>query len=152
MGEFKRTSFAPTPALLVALPAVAIAIAILLPFLGNAFTIDDVTFLLQAQHVLSDPWHPTALDMVFHGQRIRLSRNLVTVPVMAYLLVPAVLLGGREWAAHIVQIALLGLACVATTALALKLGANRIQAGFAALIVVATPAVIGMATTAMPDV
>ncbi|MGN6390929.1 MAG: ArnT family glycosyltransferase [Gemmatimonadales bacterium] len=137
---------------MVALPAIAIAIAVLLPFLGNAFTIDDVTFLLQAQHVLSDPWHPTALDMVFHGQRIRLSRNLVTGPVMAYLLVPAVVLGGREWAAHIVQIALLALACVATTALALKLGAGRIQAGFAALVVVATPAVIGMATTAMPDV
>jgi hypothetical protein len=71
---------------------------------------------------------------------------------MAYMLTPAVFLGGKEWAAHIPQIALLALACVATASLTLKLRASRIQAAFAALLVVATPAVIGMAATAMPDV
>ncbi len=152
MREPEGSSLATTTALMAALPAVVIAIALLVPFLGAAFTVDDVTFLLQARHVLGDPWHPTAFDMVFHGERIRLSRNLVTGPVMAYMLVPAVLVGGKEWAAHILQIALLALAYLATASLALKLGASRMQAGFAALLVVGTPAVIGMAATAMPDV
>ena len=67
------------------LPAAAVALAVLLPFLGKAFTIDDVTFLLQAKHILRDPLHPTAMDMVFHGVRLRLSHELVTGPVMAYL-------------------------------------------------------------------
>ena len=133
-------------------PAGLVALVILLPLLGKAFTIDDVTFLLQARHVLTDPLHPTAFDMVFHGVPVRLSHEMVTGPVMAYLLVPAVLLGGAEWAAHAVQIALLLVGTVATAALAIRLGLNRAQAALASMLIVASPAVLGMSATAMPDV
>lgn len=135
-----------------AAPAVVLAAAILVPFLGKPFTNDDVTFLLEAQHVLTEPLHPTAFEMVFHGESIRLSRELVTGPVMAYLLVPSVILGGAEWAAHSIQIALIVLTTIAIAGLALRLGLDRTQATVACLLVVASPAVLGMAATAMPDV
>jgi 4-amino-4-deoxy-L-arabinose transferase-like glycosyltransferase len=135
-----------------ALPAVAVGVALLLPYLANAFTVDDVTFLLQAQHLLTDPLHPTAFDMVFHGRLIRVSSELVTGPVMAFLLVPAVWLGGAEWAAHGVQLALVLVSLVATAALALRVGCDRRQATLASLLVITSPAVLGMATTAMADV
>ena len=134
------------------LPAVAVAIALLVPFLGKGFTIDDVTFLLQARHILSDPLHPTAFDMVFEGERIRLSRELVSGPVMAYLLVPAVKSGAMETVAHLTQLVLLLAAAFATAALGLHLGLNRFQARIASLLLVTAPAVATMASTGMPDV
>ncbi len=133
-------------------PAVALCFGALLPFVNKAFTNDDVTFLLQAQHVLGDPLHPTAFDMVFHGTRIRLSQALVTGPVMAYLLLPSVVLGGSEWAAHGVQLGLLTITIIATTSLGLRLGMDPHQARLASLILAACPAVAGMAATAMPDI
>ena len=133
-------------------PATLVALAFLLPFLNSAFTIDDVTFLLEAKHILIDPFHPSAFDMVTDGVRVRLSHTLVTGPVMAYLLVPAVLAGGKEWMAHAIEAALLVVGICGTVALGLRLGLDKVQAAIAALLVVASPAVMGMASTAMPDV
>jgi hypothetical protein len=138
--------------LVCALPAICLAIVIVAPFLNSAFTIDDVTFLLQARHVLIDPLHPTAFEMVADQERIRLSQQLVTGPVMAYLLLPVVMLGGSEWIAHFIQLLLIAAGAVGTAALALRLGLERVHAGVASLLVVASPAVLGMATTAMPDI
>jgi hypothetical protein len=125
---------------------------VLLLFLGKAYTIDDVTFLLQAQHVLVDPLHPTAFDMVFHGERIRLSGHIVTGPVMAYLLVPSILLDGAEWITHLIQAMLLGCGAFFTAALSLRIGLTRFQSAVAALLVITSPAVLAMAATGMPDV
>ena len=133
------------------IPAILLASLVLLPFLHKAYTIDDVTFLLEAQHALKDPLHPAAFEMVFHGERIRLSHELVTGPVMAYLLIPAVLFGGAEWVAHSVQLALLIVGIVATVSLAFRLGLVRWQAALAGLLMVASPAVLAMAATAMAD-
>jgi len=133
-------------------PAVLLCIGVLAPFLNKAFTNDDVTFLLQARHVLTDPLHPTAFDMVLHGTRVRLIFAGPVDEIMAYLLVPSVALGGAEWAAHTVQLGLLVLAITATAALGLRLGMDRHQARLASLVLVASPAVLGMAATAMPDI
>lgn len=138
--------------LAAALPGAALALALLLPFLGKAHTIDDVTFLLQSQHVLRDPLHPTAFDLVADGTRIRLSARMVSGPVMAYLLVPSAWMGGAEPPAHLVQLALLLLAIGATVALAFRLGLVERDARLAGVLLAATPAVAAMATTAMPDV
>ena len=55
-----------TPSVLwIALPAILIAVAALAPFHDKAFTIDDTLFLRQVEHVLSDPLHPTAFEMVW---------------------------------------------------------------------------------------
>src|SRR5437868_15366279 len=48
-----------------AAPGALLAALLLLPFLWKAFTIDDTLFLKQAQHLLVDPWHPTAFDTVW---------------------------------------------------------------------------------------
>jgi hypothetical protein len=133
-------------------PGLALAALLLVPFLGKAHTIDDATFLLQGRHVLADPLHPTAFDMVLQGERTRLSASMVTGPVMAYLLVPSVMLGGAEWAAHLVQMALMLMAVAATVALALRLGLGSSGGRLAGLLLASTPAAAVLATTAMPDV
>ena len=134
-----------------ALP-VLVALIVLIPFLGKPFTIDDVTFLLEAKHALSDPLHPSAFEMVFDGERIRLSQQLATGPVMAYLLVPVVQSASAESLAHLIEIALLIVAYIATASLAIRLGLDRTQSVVAATLVVVSPAVLAMASTAMPDV
>lgn len=132
--------------------AALLALATLLPFLNKAYNFDDLTFLLQAQHMLSDPLHPTAFDMVFHGQVLRVSKSLVSGPVMATLLLPSVALGGAEWLSHLIQLGLLLVSVLATARLARHLGLSRREAGLAALFVVAAPGVLAMTGTAMPDV
>lgn len=133
-------------------PGALLALALLVPFLGKAHTIDDVTFLLQAQHCLHDPLHPTAFDLVADGHRIRLSSALVSGPVMAYLLVPAALLGGAEWAAHLVQLLLMLAAVLATVAIGLRMGLHIGEARMAGLLLAGTPAAAAMASTSMADV
>jgi hypothetical protein len=133
-------------------PALLLASVMLLPWLGKAHTTDDTTFLLMAQQVLKDPLHPTAFEMVADGNRIRLSSQLVSGPVMAYLLVPSVLLGGAEWAAHLVQYLLMLAAILATVSLSFRLGLEARAARIAGLLLASTPAVMVMATTSMADV
>src|SRR5438105_3524017 len=114
--------------------ALGLGAAVLLPFLGKAFTIDDTLFLLQAQHLQSDPWHPTAFEIVWNDVPQRLSTIMPSGPVMAYLLWPAMRLGGAEWAAHLIQLGLLFVAIVSTVALSLRLGLDARGARRAGLI------------------
>ena len=137
---------------ILAIPAAALAAIVLVPFLGKAFTIDDTLFLEQARHVLVDALHPTAFDGVWSRSPERMSQVMASGPAMAYLLVPTVVSGGREWVAHLTQLALLVLALGAAASLALRLGYDEAGARAAALLLAATPAVLGMAGTAMPDV
>ena len=134
------------------LPGLLLATVLLLPFLGRAHTLDDVTFLSQAKHVLVDPLHPTAFEMVADGQRIRLSSKLVTGPLMAWLLAPCVRLGGSEYAAHLLQWLLVLVTIICTVRIAERLGLGSNAARVAGLLVASYPAVIGMATTSMSDV
>lgn len=133
-------------------PGALLALCLLVPFLGKAHTVDDVTFLLEAQQVLRDPLHPTAFDMVADGERLRLSSALVSGPVAAYLLVPSVLLGGAEWAAHLMPLLLMLLSVLATVTLGIRLGLRTPEARLAGLLLASTPAAVGMATTSMADI
>ena len=133
-------------------PGWLLASAVLLPFLGKAHTIDDVTFLLQAQHAIHDFWHPTAFEMVSDGERIRLSSMLVTGPLMAWLLIPCASLGGAEWVAHLLQWLLVCVTILCTVRIAARLELKTAAARIAGMFVAACPAVIGMATTSMSDV
>lgn len=135
-----------------ALPALVLATLALVPHLGKAFTIDDTVFMRQAMHALADPLHPTAFDMVWRHVPERVSQHVPTGPVMAWLLVPAALADGSEPVAHLVQLALLGLAILATVSLAARLGADPAASAAAGVLLAAMPAVLGMAGTAMPDV
>jgi 4-amino-4-deoxy-L-arabinose transferase-like glycosyltransferase len=73
-------------------------------------------------------------------------------PLMAWLLTPAILAGGAEWVAHLVQLLFLAVAIAATVALALRLGLSPAWSGAAGLLLAATPASLAMAGTAMADV
>jgi len=138
--------------LLVALPGVVLAGLILMPFLNKAFHIDDLTFLLQAEHVLKDPWHPTAFDMVFHGEKGRNSDGMVSGPIMAVLLIPSVLSGGSEWIAHLTQLVVLLVGLLALASLALRLGFSPVRASLATLLLACSPGVLAMTSSAMADV
>jgi hypothetical protein len=135
-----------------AAPAIVLAVAVLIPFLGKAFTIDDPLFLFQAEHLLHDPLHPTAFDVVWSTSPERMSAIMASGPGMAYLLVPCVALDGAAWAAHLVQLAALVLALLATVSLARRLGLGDATGRDAAILLAATPAVLAMSGTAMPDV
>src|SRR5207244_3955070 len=60
--------------------------------------------------------------------------------------------GGREWVAHATMLLLTLAAIFATVRLALRLGLSARSAALAGVFLAATPVVLGMAVTAMPDV
>ena len=79
-----RTATVLRASLLASWPALLVAFAFTLPFIDKAFTVDDPSFLRMAEHMLADPLHPTAFDVVFHGRAVRASQG-VSGPVMPAL-------------------------------------------------------------------
>jgi hypothetical protein len=138
--------------LLAALPSVIVASLVLLPYLNKAFHIDDLTFLLQAKHILKDPWHPTAFEMVFHGVRGRNSDGMVSGPIMAILLIPTVLSGGSERVAHLTQYLVLVVGLFSMALLALRLKFSTYKAMLATLLLGCSPGVLAMTSSAMADI
>ncbi|HEY2775513.1 MAG TPA: hypothetical protein VGK20_15840 [Candidatus Binatia bacterium] len=141
-------------ALSAAAPGLALAVVLLLPFAGKAFTIDDTAFLREAQQALVDPLHPATATLVWSEvpRPMRASEFMPGGTLMAWLLVPSMLAGGSEIIAHLGQLLLLALAIFECAALALRLGFDDGSATLSALLLAATPAVLGMAGTVMPDV
>src|ERR1700688_3201523 len=97
------------------LPGVLLVVVTLLPFLNKAYTIDDPWFLLEARQILKTPLQPMSFEVCWMGNETCLVRagstNVGTIQgLMGYLLVPVILLDGREWISHLLQIVL---ACVA---------------------------------------
>ena len=155
--ELRHTSVESRPStgrlLRLALPALLLLGSILIPSLSKPFTIDDTTFLKQSEHALLDPLHPTAFDIVWdHDEPDRWSREMVSGPVMSWLLVPTVVSGGREIVAHGIVLLFGWMLVLSTVALAARLGLSPGSACVAGLLLAATPAVLGMAATAMADV
>ena len=72
--------------------------------------------------------------------------------LMGYVLVPTVLAGAHEWMAHLTQLVLVWIAIVAMTSLILRFGWDRWHAMAGALLLVAIPPFLPMASTAMPDI
>ena len=69
-----------------------------------------------------------------------------------YVLVPTVLAGAHEWTAHLTQLVLVWIAIVAMTSLIFRFGWDRQHAIAGALLLVAIPPFLPMASTAMPDI
>src|SRR5512136_247741 len=97
-----------------AIPAILLSLILLAPFFNKAFTIDDPVFLEEARHVLSDPIHPSAFEMVWRYQPERVSQLVPTGPVIAWLLAPSIMVGGSEWSVHAIELAMLWLGILAT--------------------------------------
>ncbi len=136
-------------ALRSAAPALLLAACLLVPFHDKAFTIDDPVFLLAARHAIADPLHPTAFDIVWHDVPERVGP---TFALMAWLLVPAVLSERPESVAHVTELLFFWLAILATLSLGIRLGSTPSWAMAMGLLLVATPAALGMAGTTMADV
>ncbi|QDU45986.1 Dolichyl-phosphate-mannose-protein mannosyltransferase [Symmachiella dynata] len=142
----------PSTSLVSALPAIIIAFAFFGYFYNKAFAIDDPYFLFQAQHVLTDPWHPSSFDIAWNDRFDRASILSPTGPMMAYILVPTVLADGAEWVAHLTVTLFLCWSAYSMVRIALLLGFSRNEALVSSLMLVATPTVIAMSSTAMPDI
>ena len=146
-GEAARTT------LRLAVPAIVVASLLLLPFLNKPFTIDDPLFLREARHALVDPLHPADFEQVWNaGDRLKLSQYLLGGTLPAYVLLPVVALGGREWMAHLYQLLLLSGFLIASVSVARRLGCDRRQANTVGLLIASNPVTLAMAATCMPDV
>ena len=142
-----------TPVLLCSLPALLLSAVCLLPYLGKAFLIDDPFFLQQAQYIRKAPLHPTMVDICWVSDNMcgPIAGTAPNNLLMSYFLVPVVATGGHEWLAHLMQLFTLWIAIVATVSLAFRFGFSAFAACAAGLILAATPPVLAMASTAMPD-
>ena len=137
----------------LAAPAMVVASLLLLPFLNKPFTIDDPLFLREARHALVDPLHPADFEQVWNaGDRLKLSQYLLGGTLPAYVLLPVVALGGREWMAHLYQLLLLSGFLIASVSVARRLGCDRRQANTVGLLIASNPVTLAMAATCMPDV
>jgi hypothetical protein len=127
--------------------------AFLLPYLNKAFTIDDPVFLLQAQQIRKSPLHPMALNIcwVEDYECGPVAQDMPGNVLMSYYLVPVAGRGHPESLVHLMQILALWCAIASTVSLAFRFGFGSFGAFVAGLLVAATPPVMAMASTAMPE-
>lgn len=142
-------------------PALLVATFCLLPFLNKPFNIDDSWFLTMAQQIVRHPAHPMDFGICWNDRASDECRNayqfesgnaLKGQVAQGYVLVPTVLGGTHEWMAHVTQLVLVWIAVIAMTSLILRLGWDRRHAIAGALLLVAIPPFLPMASTAMPDI
>jgi hypothetical protein len=134
-------------------PALALATVCLLPYLNKPFLIDDPHFLKMANQIVKHPTHPMDFDICWDNT-VNCTKAYYLTPgnaLMGYVLVPTVLGGAHEWMAHLTQLVLAWIAVVAMTSLILRFGWDRGHAIVGALLLVAIPPFLHMASTAMPD-
>lgn len=125
----------------------------LVPFFHKAYTIDDPIFLSGAAQVLRDPLHPSAFTMAWMTDYpAPASRFFSNSPLMFYLLVPVIAAGGTEGVAHLLILCFFWTAILGTVSLGLRLGMTRSEAAWSGILLASTPAVLVMASTAMPDI
>lgn len=139
--------------LTTAWPALLLAMACLVPFLNKAFLIDDPYFLAMARQILKSPLHPMNFEICWNIVD-RCTKAYELTPgntLMGYALVPTVLGGSAEWMAHVTQLVFVSIAIMAMTSLVLQFGWGRRHAIAGALLLVALPPFLPMASTAMPD-
>ena len=140
-------------------PALLLATVCLLPFLNKAFLIDDPWFLTMAKQIVKHPAHPMDFEICWndgHGCRnanqFASGNALMGQVAQGYVLVPTILTGAHEWTAHITELVLVWIAVLAMTSLVFRFGWDRWHATVGALLLVAIPPFLPMASTAMPDI
>jgi hypothetical protein len=135
-------------------PALLLATLCLLPFLNKAFVADDPEFLDIARQILKSPLHPMNFVICWDilPYCTKLYNQTPGNTLMGYALVPTVLSGAREWMAHISQLIFVWIAVVAMSSFVLRLGWSKRYAMGGALLLVAVPPLLPMASTAMADV
>lgn len=133
-----------------ALALSAITVAVLAPFLGRAFHIDEPLFVWLADHLRRDPFDFYGFEVNWYGWSQPMSEVTKNPPLAGYYLALArSVLGPSEVAAHAAFL-LPALACAfGVLALARRLCARPLEA---ALVAVLSPVFLVHATTVMCDV
>jgi 4-amino-4-deoxy-L-arabinose transferase-like glycosyltransferase len=148
-------AFSLTAILGCAWPALLLATVCLLPFINKPFLVDDPHFLTMARQIVEHPTHPMDFTICWNLSPDNCTKAYLLTPgnsLMGYVLVPTVLTGTHEWTAHLTQLVLVWIAVVAMTSLVLRFGWDRQHAIAGALLLVAIPPFLPMASTAMPDI
>ncbi|WP_348262181.1 hypothetical protein P8935_20545 [Telmatobacter sp. DSM 110680] len=140
-------------------PALLLATVCLVPYLNKAFVVDDPYFLTLARQIVKHPAHPMDFEICWNNMLGCTNMNqyasgnvLMGQVAQGYLLVPTVLGGAHEWIAHLTQLVIAWIAVVAMTSLTFRFGWDRWHATVGALLLVAIPPFLPMASTAMPDI
>ena len=142
-------------------PALLLATVCLLPFLNKAFVVDDPWFLTMAQQIVKHPAHPMDFEICWNAGLNDACRTeyqfasgsaLMGQIAQGYVLVPTILCGAHEWTAHLTELVLVWISVVAMASLILRFGWDRWHAMAGALLLVAIPPFLPMASTAMPDI
>ena len=141
-------------ALVCCWPAMCVAVLLLLPFLNTPFTIDDPIYLREAQHVLTDPLHPQAFNIVWSTDfNLRASEDSSgRYRSFLIFLYPPCWQTRPSGVGHLTQLLFLLAAIVATALTASRLGLSARQARWSAILTATCPAVLPMAATVMPDI
>ena len=127
----------------------AIALLVLLPFLGKAFHVDDPLFLWAARQVTAHPLDPYGLDGNWDGHTQRFFEFMQNPPGVAYYLaVAAGVVGWGEVGLHAAMVPV-GVAAVVGTYLLAAEFCRR--PAVAALLLVACPGFLVSATTLMSE-
>jgi hypothetical protein len=129
--------------------AVALFVALALPFLGRAHHIDDPLYLRVAAHIGTQPLDPLGAPTFWHGVPARAFDDLYNPPLVSYLLaIPRSIAGDAEIAVHAFMAALAVLALLAWSRLAAHEGLDdRVV-----LLLATSPVLLLAATSAMADV
>jgi hypothetical protein len=133
-------------------PVVAILICLLfLPFLNQAFHIDDRIYLEIADNILLRPLRPYDYPPVFEGLVSPDAASHSHLPLTSYYLAPLRLVAGpdREWVYHLAFLVFPLLAAVGMYDLARRFVTHRAAA---AALLVSSPSVVVLGHTLMPDV
>jgi len=128
----------------------AATVALLLPFAGKAFHVDDTLFLWTARQILEKPWDFYGFQANWDGYLVPATDIIKDPPLAAYYLALAGSLAGfGEKALHTAFILPAFLAVWGTYSLARRAVSIPLYSAFLAL---ATPAFLVSATTLMSDV
>lgn len=127
----------------------AAAFLLYLPFLSQAFHIDDTFFLAIAEHILTDWAHPYGFSYNWLGSAQPMALINGNPPLLSYWLAGVITVAGRaEWVLHLACFPFVAAVVVAMWRLGQRFG---VSPAAAALLLIATPAVMVSSHTCMPD-
>ncbi len=121
--------------LVLASPAILVALLLILPFLNKAFTIDEPMDLIESAQIMRDFWHPLHFDICWDSPTVCAAAPMVipNVALTAYFLLPATWFGSPEWLVHTLQLGALFVGILATVSIALRLRFRPVEASLAGL-------------------
>ena len=138
----------------IALLILLFGFAVNLPFVEQAFHIDDRLNLYMSRQILRDPGNPYDFSMVFLGGKNRKFYEFYANPPLAgyVLAVPLKVFGEGEVPLHLTFTLFTMLAGFCMYLLAMRFGLEKREGRFAAVLMLMSPGVFVMGHTIMPDI